>query len=176
MFPLSQTIATSFDIEKKQELNRKITEGTKVNDAYGSAIPASQIKPGDIVEMVYQEDKGRVLSISKTARAKTWKRITGVTVDQDNRQVNIGGTTYNYIEDTKIFQGDGNRTNMAFVTPFDVVSIQSVNDVIWSITIDEVAGSITIKDLPTTKGTLEIDRSRFLSLDETKDRISIIPV
>ena len=172
---ITDTDIVGFDIENKEEIHKDLTEGTKVNDSYGSAIPRSQIKPGDIIEMVYQEDKAKVLSISKTTRAKSWKRISGVTVDQTNNQINIGGTTYHYVEDTRVFEGDGNTSNMAFVTPFDVVSIQSVNDVIWSINIDEVASSITIKDLPTTKGSLEIDRSRFFSLEEVNEAISIVP-
>lgn len=172
---ITDTDIVGFDIENKEEIHKDLTEGTKVNDSYGSAIPRSQIKPGDIIEMVYQEDKAKVLSISKTTRAKSWKRISGVTVDQTNNQINIGGTTYHYVEDTRVFEGDGNTSNMAFVTPFDVVSIQSVNDVIWSLNIDEVAGSITIKDLPTTKGSLEIDRSRFFSLEEVNEAISIVP-
>lgn len=172
---ITQSDIIGFDIENKTEVSRKISEGTKINDMYGSVIPASQIKPGDIVEVVYQEDKAKVLSISKTSRAKSWKKISGVTVDQSNKQINIGGTAYEYVDDTMIFQSDGNKTNMAFVTPFDVVSIQSVNNVIWSITIDEVAGSIAVTDLPTTKGSLEIDRSRFFKLDELKGDISVIP-
>ena len=172
---ITDTDIVGFDIEKKEELSRKLTEGTRINDSYGSAIPSSQIKPGDIIEMVYQEDKAKVLSISKTTRAKSWKRISGVTVDESNKQINIGGTTYHYVEDTRVFESDGNTSNMALVTPFDVVSIQGVNDVIWSINIDEVAGGITIKDLPTTKGSLEIDRSRFFSLEEINETISIVP-
>lgn len=164
-----------FDIENKIRVSREITEGTKISDMYGSAMPAAQIKAGDIVEMVYQQDKEKVVSISKTSKVKSWKKISGVTVDHTNNQINIGGTTYDYVDDTMVFQSDGNKTNMAFVTPFDIVSIQSVNDIIWSITIDEVAGSITLTDLPTTKGVLEIDRTRSFKLDELKGNISVIP-
>ncbi len=164
-----------FDIENKIRVSREITEGTKISDMYGSAMPAAQIKAGDIVEMVYQQDKEKVLSISKTSKVKSWKKISGVTIHHTNNQINIGGTAYDYVDDTMVFQSDGNKTNMAFVTPFDVVSIQGVNDIIWSITINEVAGSITLTDLPTTKGTLEIDRTRSFKLDELKGNISVIP-
>lgn len=164
-----------FDIENKIRINRKITEGTKISDMYGSPMPASQIKAGDIMEMVYQKDKDKVISISKTSKVKTWKKISGVIVDESNNQITIGGTAYDYVKDTMVFQEDQNKTDMAFVTPFDIISIQSVNDIIWSITINEVAGSIAVTDLPTKKGTLEIDRTRSFKLDELKGSISVIP-
>ena len=165
-----------FDIENKAKVSRKITEGTRISDMYGSAIPVTQIKTGDIIEVVYQNEKEKVISIGKTSKVKSWKKITGVTIDHTNQQINIGGTAYPYIDDTMVFQNNGRKTNLSFVTPFDVVSIQSVDDIIWSITINEEAGSITVTDTPNTEGSLEIDRTRTFKLDELKNNIiNVIP-
>lgn len=165
-----------FDIENKAKVSRKITEATRISDMYGSAIPVTQIKTGDIIEVVYQNEKEKVISIGKTSKVKSWKKITGVTIDHINQQINIGGTAYPYIDDTMVFQNNGRKTNLSFVTPFDVVSIQSVDDIIWSITINEEAGSITVTDTPNTEGSLEIDRTRTFKLDELKNNIiNVIP-
>lgn len=165
----------AFDIESKKDGVWPISLTTKVKDAYGGTIPLASIKKGDIVELVYQEDKDHVISVSKTSRVWSKNKISGVVVDNDNREMTIGDKVYSFSSNTMILRNDDTPTNTTFIGPYDVISVQGIGDVVWSVRIIEAAASINITDLPTREGTLELDWSRMIPLADLNGPIDIIP-
>lgn len=172
---LGESQIRGYDIKDNQLFNKKIIEEAKVTDAYGKVFPITEIKRGEIVEVSYRGDEDCVISISKSTHAESWKRITGVIVDEASSQIKIGSTSYTYTEETLILDAKGEETEIANLGPFDVASIQCVDQNVWSVIIEEASASIYMIDLPTQDGEIEIDNSRLLQFQDVTEPIKVIP-
>lgn len=164
-----------YDIYNKQTISKPLNDRVTISDAYGNVCPISQIRSGDIVDIDYQKEKDKIVSISKSPKAQVWSKISGVTVDRALRQINISGTNYNYSEETIVTDEKGIPKNIENITPFDVISVQVLEDNVWSVTIDSIAASLNLLDLPTSDGQIEIDNSRLLMFKDVKEPIMMIP-
>ena len=163
-----------YDIHNKKVFSKVIDESVKISDAYGNVLPINQIKTGDIVEVDYQKKKDKIVSMSKSSSVQSWNKISGVTVDGEAHQINIAGTTYQYTDETLVVDGNGIQSDMAKVGPFDIVSVQAVDNVIWSIIINEASASLNLLELPTKNGQIEIDNSRLLMFKDVKEPIKLV--
>ena len=164
-----------YDIYNKETLSKGLNDRVTISDAYGNVCPISQIKPGDIIDIDYQKEKDKIVSISKSAKAQVWNKISGVTVDRALGQINISGTNYNYSEKTIVTDEKGIPENIETISPFDVISVQILDDNVWSVTINETSASLNLLDLPTSNGQIEIDNSRLLMFKDVKEPIMMIP-
>lgn len=163
-----------YDIHNKKVFSKVIDESVKISDAYGNVLPSNQIKPGDIIEVDYQKEKDKIVSMSKSSSVQSWNKINGITVDKEAHQINIGGIIYQYTDETLVIDADGIPSDMAKVGPFDIVSIQAVDHVIWSIVINEASASLNLLELPTKNGQIEIDNSRLLMFKDIKEPIKLV--
>lgn len=164
-----------YDIKKNQPFNKKIVSTVKISDAYGKVLPITEIKVGDIVEVGYETDKDSIISISKSQQMESWKKISGVTVDKESRQIKVGGTSYSYTSQTLVLDSQGTGINMDNLGPFDIVSLQCMDQNVWSIVIEEASASIHMVDLPTHNGQIEIDNSRLIQFKDITEPIKVIP-
>lgn len=164
-----------YDIYNKETISKPLNDRVTISDAYGNACPISQIKEGDIVDIDYQQEKDKIVSISKSPKAQVWNKISGVTVDRALRQISISGTSYNYSEETIVTDVKGVPKNIEAITPFDIISVQALDQDVWSVTIEDVAASLNLLDLPTNNGQIEIDNSRLLMFKDVKEPIMMIP-
>ena len=164
-----------YDINNRCIFSKAVLDTVRVSDAYGKALPLAEIKKGDIVEVSYQKDKNSIIAINKSIQVQSLKRISGVTINKENKQVNIGGSNYSYTEDTIIINQEGEETDIGKIGPFDIVSIQQLDNTIWSIAIEETSASINMMDLPTQNGQIEIDNSRLIQFKDIKEPIHLIP-
>lgn len=164
----------AFDIEKNQEMNKKITVTTKVSDGYGGAIPLSSIEPGDIVEVIFQEEGQKVLSINKTSKSWIKSDISGVTVNAAAEKAVIGRKTYKLAKDAMLFRENGMSLGADFIGEYDVLKIQGIEDTVWSIKMQKSASSIELTDVPSGEGRLEINRTRMIPLEEVAGPISVV--
>lgn len=171
---ITENHISGFDVHNKRMFNKMINDHIKVSDAYGNVLPIREIKVGDIIEVDYQSEKDKVIAINKSSSIQNWKKISGVTVDTEAKQINVCGTSYAYMDETIVVNADGTKSNMNKLGPFDVVSIQAIDDTIWSITIDQAAASLNLSELPTSNGQIEIDNSRLLPFKSVTEPIPLI--
>lgn len=172
---ITQDQLIGYDIKNRKTFSKKILDTAKVRDAYGKVLPITQITKGDIVEVGYQEDKDSLVTISKSSQVKSFKQIKDVTVDKSSKQMNIGGTYYTYTEDTMIIDANGELVDVENLGPFDIVSIKTVDDMIWSIIVEKASASLNVVDLPTQNGQIEINYSRLISFQDITEPIKLIP-
>lgn len=163
----------AFDIEKKQVLDKNITVTTKISDGYGAAIPLASIQPGDIVEVIFQPDKQKILAINKTSRSWIKPDISGVVVNSLDNKIIIGKKAYDFTADTMVFKENGRQISPSFVGEYDILQLQGVEDTVFSIEVLKSAASIELIDIKETDGMLEIDRTRMIPLHKIKEPISI---
>ena len=164
-----------YDIKNKISFNKSLKDTIKVSDAYGKIMPLTQIKTGDIVEVDYQSNKDYVVAINKTVEVKNFKKISGVTVDEVTQQIRIGGINYTYMDKIMVLNKEGLEVPIEKIGPFDIVTIQMLKDMVWSIIIDEEAASLNMVDLPTQNGQIEIDHSRLILFKDITEPIKVIP-
>jgi len=172
---ITQDRLIGYDIKNKSTFSKPISDTARINDAYGNVLPITQIKSGDIVEVGYQSEKDSIVAVSKSVDVQSFKRISGVTVDIDTKQFNIGGTNYAYTDEIMILNADGSASDIGKIGPFDIITIQELEDIIWSVTIDEAAASLNMVDLPTQNGQIEIDHSRLIQFKDITEPIRLIP-
>lgn len=172
---ITQDKIIGYDIKNKSTFNKLIDKTARVNDAYGNVMPITQIKAGDIVEVDYQNGKDHVVGVGKSVDVQSFKKISGVTVDKATKQIKISGTSYTYTDETMILNADGSVSDIGKIGPFDIVSIQELDDIVWSITINKASASLNMVDLPTQNGQIEIDNSRLIQFKDIAEPIKIIP-
>ena len=170
---ISDTHILGHDIHNNEVFSQAIDKTVKVSDAYGNIFPINQLKSGDLVEISYQKQKDKVISVSKSSSLHSWNKVSGVTVDQENKTVNIAGTIYEYKKETMIIDSQGKLVDISKIGPFDIVSIQAMDNIIWCITIDKASASLNLMDLPTHNGQIEIDNSRLLMFKDVTEPIKL---
>ena len=164
-----------YDIHNNKIFSKVINQTVKVSDAYGKILPLSQIKVGDIIEVNYQSQKDQIISIGKSSLAHSWSKISGVTVNAETKQVSISGKNYSYNEEILVVDAYGLRSSISKVGPYDIVSVQAIDDTIWSITIEEASASLNLIGLPTDDGQIEIGNSRLIMFKDVTEPIRLVP-
>lgn len=164
-----------YDINNEKVFSKVINEAVKVSDAYGKVLPLGQIKAGDIIEVNYQSQKDQVISIGKSSLVHNWSKISGVTVDTEEKLISIGGKSYTYTDELLVVDHNGLRSSISKVGPYDIVSLQAIDDMIWSIKIEEASASLNIAQLPTSNGQIEIDNSRLIMFKDVTEPIKLVP-
>jgi len=165
----------ALDIEKKQKIDKTITIATKISDGYGQVVPLTSIQRGDIVEVILQLDKQKILSINKTSKSWIKSDISGVIVDPQMQTVTIGKKAYSYTSDTMVFSQNSRQISPSFVGEYDILKLQGIDDSVWSIEVLKSAASIELLDIPKVEGMLEIDRTRMIPLNKITEPVSITP-
>ena len=172
---ISPSSIVGFDIKNRKDLTYKITQGTKVDDGHDNSLLVSQIKKGDIVNIVYQQDKEKVVSISKSNEGRTIKRMSGATVDTQNNKISINGSSYTYTNDTLVLTDTEELVPINAITPFDIVTMNCLDGELISVIREEEGSKLRIEGVPNTEGTFELDRSRMFRLDEIGEYIGVTP-
>lgn len=166
---------SAVDIESAQSIVKSIDRTTKIADAYSKTIPVTSIKKGDIVEIVYEEDKNRVLSINKSSEAWTKSKVSGAKVNDEAHELNLFGVIYTYDKNVVVLKADGTETDMGLISAYDIVTIQGIKDKILSVRIEEAAGSIKVTNIPNRQGRLELDINKMIPLSELTEPIEVTP-
>ncbi len=163
------------DVKSKKDFTYSITHGTKIDDGYDNSLLISQIKKGEIVQIVYQTDKKKVISISKSPEARTINRVSGANVDTQSGQINVVGSSYNYTNDTLVLTSAGELLPINAITPFDIITIKSIGKEVFSVVREEAGSQLIIEGAPKADGTFELDRSRIFRISELGEPIGVIP-
>ncbi len=165
----------AIDIESGQEVIKPIDRTTKVADAYGKTMPLSAIQKGDIVEIVYEEERACTVSISKSSEAWTKKSVSGVKVNTSAHELTLLGSVYTYDRNIVVLSDGEIGEQIGSVTPCDVVTVQGIKDRVFSITVEKPAGSIIVTDFPSREGRLELDINTMIPLSELVNPIEVVP-
>lgn len=164
----------AIDTESRQELTRPIDRTTKVADAYNRTIPLTSIKEGDIVEIVYQEDKDRTISINKSSQGWSKNSVSGAKVNTSASELELFGVVYTYDRNIMILHDGEKDAKIELITPYDIVTVQGIKDRVLSIRVEKAAGSIVVTDIPSRQGRIELDINTMIPLSELVEPINVI--
>lgn len=163
------------DLATAQTMVKPIDRATKVADAYNKTIPIGTLKKGDIVEIVYEEAKDRILSINKSAKAWVKNKVSGVKVNIEASTLKVFDVDYTYNKQIIVLNADGIEADVANISPCDIVTVQGIDNQVLSIIVEEAAGSIHVTNMPSRNGRLELDINKMIPLNELTDPIEVIP-
>lgn len=172
---ISAKSVEGYDIKSEALVSQRFTETTRISDAYGNIIPVTEIKPGDILEVECGKESKQVLSASRSKEVESWKKISGITINQERKEVSVGGTNYGYNEHTMIIDSNGEEQAIDNIGPYDIVTVTVYDHMVRSIIINESSASIKVENLPTSTGTIEIDYSRLIDFRDITQPIKVIP-
>lgn len=164
----------AIDTESRQELTKPIDRTTKIADAYNRTIPLTSIKKGDIVEIVHQENNDRIISINKSSEAWIKSNVSGVKVNRSAGELELFGSVYTYDRDIMILHDGQEDAKIEHITPYDIVTVQGIKDRVFSIRVEKAAGSISVTDIPSRQGRLEIDINTMIPLSELVEPINVV--
>ncbi|WP_054742084.1 PEGA domain-containing protein [Cellulosilyticum ruminicola] len=163
---ITETGISAMDIENSVEFVKTIDRTTKFADAYGRTIPVSSIQKGDIVEVVYEENKECILSISKSNKAWIKEKVNGLKVSKEAQKVKLFDRAYTYDKNIVILNAKGEDVKIEDISAYDIVTVKGIDNKILSIYVERLSGSIKVINIPDHNGRLELDINKMIPLSE----------
>jgi len=171
---ISEKSVSGYDIKSDKAVSKYFSLTTRVRDSYGNVIPITEIKAGDIINVESLHDSSEVFTVSKCSETQSWKKISGVTIDKENNNISVGGSSYKYSKETMVIDEEGTLYNIDNVGPYDMVSVQVYDNTVWSLVVNERSASINVTNLPVSTGTIELDNSRLINFSDITEPIKVI--
>ena len=150
-------IVTNFD-----EVNGKITlravnyateitlsynGGVDVKDKYDNILPMAQVELGSIVDIVYDSNRDKLISLymSKAEKVQKMEAVSGVIVDNVKQTAMINGITYQMNDNTSAFS-DNDEIEVNEICSEDQITVWLYNDIICSMYVELGHGYVRLSD------------------------------
>ncbi|OOB79355.1 MAG: hypothetical protein BEN18_04210 [Epulopiscium sp. Nuni2H_MBin001] len=150
-----------------QEMDIVMDGATTILDKYEGPIPFSTIDVGEIVQILYEPESRKAHEIK--IHPDSWFRdgLNGNNVDFITNSITIGLQTYTFNKVKYIIDSEYSQLpNVLHIKPYDTIDIKGIGEDIYSVQITQQAGYISVNNLPSHLGRLEINRQRQLPLSE----------
>lgn len=161
------------DINTNQKSTKKLTSDVKVTNEYGKIMPLSNIKEGDIVKLIYIPNEDKIAEIRISDEIWKMNGVVSDAFDFSRRTVTIDEKVYNYVDYVFVQDEKGNKVDVASIGPYDKLYLSGVGDKIWNIKILERQATLSLGELPSLDGTLEINWNTMIPLAQIDGAIPI---
>lgn len=146
---------------------------TYVKDKYEGPMTISQIKAGDIVDVMFLKGKKKLASIQKSPKAWVYDSIDNYDLAGANRTASIGSQTYSLPAGVVVLS-DGRRMGTEEVVSQDKVTISGIDHKIYSVNVDRGHGYLRLKnDQPLLGGWIEVGNHVIRQV--TEDMLITVP-
>ena len=162
-----------WDIQDGEYIKMKIKDNTQLKDSYGKPMSIQEVQIGEVVEITYESKSKDVVTIQKSPSAWTKSDIIGLEIDAKNKKMTLGNNVYDYTSNTLITNDKLEVVDTSAIGELDTLRLQGINNTVWSVQILQSPGYIKLSNMPTQKGTIEIDNNQIYPLEEIQDNISL---
>lgn len=146
---------------------------TYVKDKYEGPMTISQIKEGDIVDVMFLKGKKKLASIQKSPKAWVYDGVSNYDLAGINRTASIGSQTYSLPAGVVVLS-DGRRMGTEEVVSQDEVTISGIDHKIYSVKVDKGHGYLRLKnDQPVLGGWIEVGNRVIRQI--TEDMLLTVP-
>lgn len=146
---------------------------TYVKDKYEGPMTISQIKAGDIVDVMFLKGKKKLASIQKSPKAWVYNGISNYDLAGANRTASIGSQTYSLPAGVVVLSS-GRRMGTEEVVSQDEVTISGIDHKIYSVNVDRGHGYLRLKnDQPLLGGWIEVGNRVIRQI--TEDMLITVP-
>ncbi len=112
---------------------------------YGNGITASELKNGEVLDIIYSKHSGQLISVKVSSQNWTMTDMTDYVIDSNRKMITIMGETYQYGPDLLAFSDD-QPMRLMDITDMDTLTIKGYNRKVCSIILDEGHGYLRIKN------------------------------
>lgn len=146
---------------------------TYVKDKYEGPMTISQIKEGDIVDVMFLKGKKKLASIQKSPKAWVYDGVKNYDLAGANKTASIGSQTYSLPAGVVVLS-DGRRMGTEEVVSQDEVTISGIDHKIYSVKVDRGHGYLRLKnDQPLLGGWIEVGNRVIRQI--TEDMLITVP-
>ena len=140
------------------EYQLSFTGGTDVRDKYGEILPISGVKLGSVVDVVYDANRDKLLSltISGNDKIQELREVSGAEIDYDADTIKFDNQTYNLGKNVCVFS-DNREIGLNEICSEDQLTVWLYNSQVCSILVDLGHGYVKLSDYESyIGGTVEI--------------------
>ena len=129
------------------EITLSYNGGVDVKDKYDSILSMTQVELGSIVDIVYDSNRDKLISLhmSKAEKVQKIEAVSGVIVDNVKQTVMINGTTYQMNDNTSAFS-DNAEIEVNEICWEDQITVWLYNDIICSMYVELGHGYVRLSD------------------------------
>lgn len=150
------------------ELVLRFSVGTEFKNKYGDLITLDQVLPGSLADVVYDVEREKVLSVTLSGAEQVTElsHVTGVQVDQANRELRVNGVSYHMAGNARAFS-DGQEIELHELCQEDEVTLWLYNEQVCSAYVELGHGYVRLSDYASyLGGMVEIGESVMAPVSE----------
>ncbi len=164
---------TMVDVETEKNFTVAADAGTSLKNKYGQEIAFSELAVGDIVNINYDAKTETLQSIAQDSTAWEFKLVRNVKVSPEQQVINLSNKYYFYNNQLMAVYKNA-PIDPSAVSEADVVTLRGYEDTAWYMEVNKSHGYVELKNKDKVKdGTLEIDTTIFMTLDEA-DKVEVL--
>lgn len=132
-----------FGLEGKTSMDLSYDGATIIQDKYGSPMSIAQLREGDIAEITYNEELGRLGAISLSGDAWTYEGVAKYSFNQGNGSITIGDESFG-MESNVLTFSSGRPIDVGQIIHQDVLTFNGKGNKVMSITVDQGHGYLEL--------------------------------
>lgn len=134
-------------VDYETEITLTYNGGVDVKDKYDEILSMSQVELGSIVDVVYDANRDKLLSLhmSKDENIRKMEEVSGAEIDNVGKSVQINGTAYRMSDNVRAFS-DNNEIGLDEICSEDQLTIWLYNDIICSMFVELGHGYVRLSD------------------------------
>lgn len=140
---------------------------------YGDTITASELKYGEILNIVYSKHSKAVLSVAISGDTWTMTDMVDYSIDENRKMITIMGDKYQYGSDLVVYS-ENEPIRIMDITDMDTLTIKGYNRKVCSIIVEQGHGYLRIKnDAYFIGGFIEVGQKIIRQI--TEDMLLTVP-
>lgn len=129
-----QKTISFYDINEDREFTINYTGATSFTNAYGKEMSASQLEPGQIMDVFYLAGENRIIKMNDSPEAFVYEGIDRMAVNTEKDMIKIGSRNYEYGSSLVVTDGE-ELLSMMDVNKKDELTIRGIGSYVYSICI-----------------------------------------
>lgn len=164
---------TLYLLNRSEERTFTYDGATAVKDKFGSSLSVQQLAPGEIADIYYNDEMGKLGSVLLVRDAWNYDGVTRFQLDEKTGSVSIGSDTYSMNSGVKVFS-DGKMIALDQILKQDVISFRGIGHEVVSIVVEKGHGYIDLTgDEALIGGWIEVGQTVIAQI--TEDMLIAVP-
>lgn len=169
-------VITNVDLDLKQVTIRELDSDVdtildynataSITDKYGKDITGDDLNPGQIMEVVYDTQKSKVITMKVPDDVWEYKDVNKFSFDNDENALSVAGKKYQYTDWT-YFSDLDKKIQMMELNSHDIITIRGIGITVYSVTRTSGHGYIRLANYtPFLGGMISVGNSIILTVTE----------
>lgn len=164
---------TMYLLNRSEERTFIYDGATAVKDKFGSSLSMQQLVPGEIADIYYNDEMGKLGSVLLVRDSWNYDGVTRFQLDDKTGSVSIGSDTYSMNSGVKVFS-DGKMIALDQILKQDVISLRGIGHEVVSIVVEKGHGYIDLTgDEALIGGWIEVGQTVIAQI--TEDMLIAVP-